>query len=155
MIDLPLPSSRVDFQSKKFIIISIAFHFLFISIFIFSKGVKKHFWGDDRPQLIEEIIRVDIVGLPKLTLSELNELKKELDNDKSSVDVKKQASINEDDDKSISKNLNEIESTSESGLDIIRNLSVEKGVLPGKISVKKRKKNIPKGYTSKKLKNLI
>ena len=41
---------------------------------LFNKNVGDLLFSPDRPEIIEEIIRVDVVGLPRLTQQELKQL---------------------------------------------------------------------------------
>lgn len=156
-------SNPFDDKTKKYFVSSIFFHILVLSILFFQKSINNFLWEDSSPQEVSEIIKVDVVGLPKLTLKELEELKKALDQNP----AEKIENINEvppsvgQDDKN-EKNPEEIkndasgENTNDSGLSLIEKLSKESGAKFEKSTPSNNKNpSTSKGIKVKKLNNLL
>ena len=114
------------------------------------------FWSNEAPKKIEEIIKVDVVGLPTLTLKELEDLKKDFSSDLIKDDLPEKT-VQE----SVTKIKEEVPQNdtlnnekNSAAMDLIKNLSRKAGV-KNTTGGKKKKKLAGRKIPSKKLKNLL
>ncbi len=127
------------YLEKNFIFISLILHFCILIIFFLSGSIKNKFFGKNNLVNVEEIIRVDVVGLPTITNKEMESLKEEFlqfkkgENDSSRYEEK---------------------ATSGEGLNLIQRLSKQSGVMASKKHLDKKSKGNHLSK-SKKLKKLL
>jgi len=158
------------FKAKKYFVGSVFVHIIVINLLFFQKKINHFFWEESQPKQVSEIIKVDVVGLPKLTLKELEQLKRAIDNkeEESSPDVNVQNVAQDEVTESIKdvseleeelpdseKNVDSLENDTEgAGLSLIEKLSKQSGAKfkKGAKSKRKAKKN---SIGVKKLKNLL
>jgi hypothetical protein len=155
-----MTSHRDEFKTKKYLIGSLVTHITLVIFLFFQNKIKTLFWNGDTPQVVSEIIRVDVVGLPKLTLKELEELKDTLStSQKNSVNT---APINDelerakvDSAESNVSDSNESINSETSGMDLIKRLSNQSGIKHKNNKHLKAKNLGRKSVGSRKLKNLL
>ena len=169
----PIAFEYEGFKTKYYLTFSFVTHLVIFIFLIFSKNVKNFFVGDSTSHQIEQIVRVDVVGLPKLTQQELEELKNNLevtqDNEKYISDSKSEIDstdkeikedqnkeiINQNENKEIINQDENSDTVSDRGLDLIKSLSQQKGATfkPKKGKTTSAKKQNKK--SSKRFQNLI
>lgn len=133
-----------ELSPQSYFIYSIIFHLFLVLLISYSSDVKNLFFNKDSNKVVEQIIRVDVVGLPKLTLQELKQLRdsfedsktvsvgaNNLPNIKEAVENIKEESVDSSNDK-------------ESALDLIKSLSQQKGASYQPKRQKKNKAGVPK-----------
>lgn len=152
------------FSNRKkdyFLELSIGGHLCVMFLLFFGKNVSNFLFSENEHQIIEEVIKVDVVGLPKLTLKELQDLKRsfeenekqiELEANKKKLEEVKPEKIEIDKNQESIKNDTLVEKSNLDGLDLIKKLSNKKtNVQP----IKKFEKKGKKGIGSANLNNLI
>lgn len=156
-------------KPNKFFGLSILFHLTVFFFLLFNKSVSSLIFSPDQPEIIEEIIRVDVVGLPRLTQQELKQLENAFEQSEKKQTSADKGSLGEDSSNNETSETNKPEEAlkdkpnddqtdnspnSTSALDLIRSLSKEKGVRSSGIANRKRSAEKSKIKTGK-LKKLI
>ena len=143
-----------ELSPNSYFIYSVIFHLLLVFIISYSSDVKDLFFDKGSNEVIEQIIRVDVVGLPKLTLQELKQLRDSIENSKSASEGVNNLSSNKETIQNTEEESVESASEKESALDLIKSLSQQKGV---SFQPKKKKKGgaIKKNKYKKSFKKLL
>ena len=90
-------SKHDELNPQSYLIYSLIFHLFLVILISFSSDVKNLFFERGDNEVIEQIIRVDVVGLPKLTLEELKQLRDSFEDSKNTfVDSKDSSNTKEE-----------------------------------------------------------